>query len=165
MWLWRKLFWSAVFPAAEIPVGADRRFCLICRCSDAWPLQRFAFCENTNSSGIVQELKVSLESQNGLGWKGPYRSSSSNPPAMGRDTFHQTRLLKAPANLALNTAREGAATASLGSLCQCLTTLMVKNFFLISNLDLPSFSFEPFPLVLSLHISFKLVILLIVPHL
>ena len=24
----------------------------------------------------------------GLGWKGPYRSSSSNPPAMGRDTFH-----------------------------------------------------------------------------
>jgi len=25
------------------------------------------------------------ESQNGLGWKRPYRSSSSNHPAMGRD--------------------------------------------------------------------------------
>jgi len=42
-------------------------------------------------------------------------------PAMGRDTFHQTRLLKAPSSLALNTSREGAATASLGNLCQCLT--------------------------------------------
>jgi len=45
----------------------------------------------------------------------------------------------------------GASTASLGNLCQCLTTLMVKNFFLISSLNLPSFSLEPFPLVLSLH--------------
>jgi len=46
---------------------------------------------------------------------------------MSRGTFHQTRLLKAPSNLALNTAREGAATASLGNLFQCLTTLRVKN--------------------------------------
>jgi len=52
---------------------------------------------------------------------------------MGRDTFHYTRLLEAPSNLALNTAREGAATASLGNLCQCLTTLRVKNFFLMSK--------------------------------
>jgi len=29
-----------------------------------------------------------VESQNGLGWKGPYRSSGSNPPAMSRDIFH-----------------------------------------------------------------------------
>jgi len=56
---------------------------------------------------------------------------------MGRDPFHQTRVLRAPSNLASNTAREGAATASLGNLCQCFTTLMVKNFFLISNLNLP----------------------------
>jgi len=86
-----------------------------------------------------------------LGWKGPYGSSSSNPPAMGRDTFPQTRLLKAPSNLALNRAREGAATASLGNLCQGLTTLTVKNFFLISNLNLPSFHLKPLPFVLSLH--------------
>ena len=68
---------------------------------------------------------------------------------MSGEIFHQTRLLRAPSNLALNSSREGAATASLGSLCQCLTTLMVKNFFLISHLNLPSFSLEPFPLVLS----------------
>jgi len=77
------------------------------------------------------------------------------PLAMSRDIFHQPRLLRAPSNLALNPAREGAATASLGSLCQCLTTLMGKNFFLISHLNLPSFSLEPFPLVLSLHTLVK----------
>jgi len=35
--------------------------------------------------------------------------------ALGRDPFHQPRLLQAPSNLALNPAREGAATASLGN--------------------------------------------------
>jgi len=40
------------------------------------------------------------------------------PLAMSRDIFHQTRLLRAPSNLALNTAREGATTASLGNLCR-----------------------------------------------
>jgi len=74
---------------------------------------------------------------------------------MGRDPFHQTRLLRVPSNLALNTAREGASTASLGNLGQCLTTLMVKNFFLISDLNLPSFALELSPLVLSLHILAK----------
>jgi len=92
-----------------------------------------------------------IESQNGLGWKGPYRSSGSNPPAMSRDIFHQHRLLRAPSNLALNPAREGAATAPLGNLGQCFTILMGKNFFLISNLNLLSSSLESFPLVLSLY--------------
>jgi len=44
---------------------------------------------------------------------------------MGRDTFHQTRVLKAPSKLALNTTREGTATASLGNLGQGLIT---RNF-------------------------------------
>jgi len=57
---------------------------------------------------------------------------------MGRDPCHQPRLLQALSNLAFNTSREGAATASLGNLGQGLTTLTVKNFILISNLSLPS---------------------------
>jgi len=96
-----------------------------------------------------------IESYNGLGWKGPCRSSSSSHPAMGRDTFYQNRLLKAPSSLALNTSREGTSTASLGNLCQCLTTLIVKNFFFISHLNLPFFSLKPLPLVLSLHALVK----------
>ena len=74
---------------------------------------------------------------------------------MSRDIFHQTRLLRAPSNPALSTAREGAATASLGNLGRGLSTLMVKNFFLISNVNLPSFSLELFPLALSLHTLMK----------
>jgi len=52
------------------------------------------------------------------------------PPAMGRDTFHQVRLLRAPSNLALNTTRKGSSTTSPGYLGQGLTTLRAKNFFL-----------------------------------
>jgi len=55
------------------------------------------------------------------------------PPATGRDSFHQTRLLRATSNLALNAAREGAATASLGNLFQGLTTLRVKRVILLNN--------------------------------
>ena len=68
---------------------------------------------------------------------------------MSRDIFNQTRLLRAPSNLAWNVSRDGASTTSLGNLCQCLTTLTVKNFFLISSLHLPSFSLKPFLLVLA----------------
>ena len=35
---------------------------------------------------------------------------------MGRDTLHQLRLLRAPSRMPLNTSRDGASTASLGSL-------------------------------------------------
>ncbi|KFU83835.1 Leucine-zipper-like transcriptional regulator 1, partial [Chaetura pelagica] len=44
-----------------------------------------------------------------------------------QDTSHQPRLLQAPSNLPFNTARDGAATASLGNLFQGLTTLTAKN--------------------------------------
>lgn len=58
-------------------------------------------------------------------------------------------------NLALNTSSNEISTASLGNLFQCLTTLIVENFFLMSDLNLPSFSLKPLPLVLSLHFSDK----------
>lgn len=38
---------------------------------------------------------------------------------------------------------------------QCLTTIIGKKFFLISNLNLTSFSLKPLPLVLLLHLSYK----------
>jgi len=63
---------------------------------------------------------------------------------MSRDTFHYTGLLKAPSNLAVNASREGTSTTALDNLFQCLTTLIVKNFFLISSLNLPPFSLKPF---------------------
>ena len=72
------------------------------------------------------------------------------PPAMCRVDNQQTRLPRATSSLALNASRDGASTTSLGNLFQCITTLCVKNFLLISNLNLPCLSLKPFPLVLSL---------------
>ena len=66
-------------------------------------------------------------------WVGKGLTDHLVPTPLSRDIFHQTRLLRAPSSLALNTAREGAATASLGNLGQGLTTLMVKNFLLIAK--------------------------------
>ncbi|KAJ7423610.1 hypothetical protein WISP_33135 [Willisornis vidua] len=65
---------------------------------------------------------------------------------MGRDTSHQPRVLQALSNLALDTPRDGAATASLPNLCQGLPTLTGKDSFSISHLSLPSGSGKPFPL-------------------
>ncbi|KAK4828307.1 LOW QUALITY PROTEIN: hypothetical protein QYF61_025319 [Mycteria americana] len=67
----------------------------------------------------------------------------------------KSMLLKAPSNLASNISRDGVPTTSLGNLFQCLTILILENFFLISNLNLPSFSLKPLTLVLSLHALVK----------
>jgi len=72
------------------------------------------------------------------------------PPAVCSVANQQTRLPRATSSLTFNACRDGASTASLGNLFQCITTLCVKNFFLISNLNLPCLSLRPFPLVLSL---------------
>ena len=50
----------------------------------------------------------------------------------------------------LDAYRDGASTTSLGNLFQCVTTLCVKKFLLIFNLNLPCLSLKQFPLVLSL---------------
>jgi len=90
------------------------------------------------------------------GLEGTFKGHLVQPPAsMSRDIFNQTRLLRALSNLTLNVSRDGESTTSLGNLCQCFIALSVKNFFLVSNLNLPSFSLKPLPLVLSLHALVK----------
>jgi len=66
--------------------------------------------------------------------------------AMSRDTYSSIRLLRAPSNLTLNVSKDGVSTTYPGNLFQCINTLVVKNFLLMSNLILPSFSLKPFPL-------------------
>lgn len=65
----------------------------------------------------------------------------------GHLQFHQ--MLRAPSSLTLSIYRDRTSTTSLGNLYHCLTTLIVKSFFCISNLNLPSLSLKPFPLILS----------------
>jgi len=45
---------------------------------------------------------------------------------MCRVANHQTRLPRATSSLAFNASRDGASTASLGNLFQCVTTLCVE---------------------------------------
>ena len=68
---------------------------------------------------------------------------------MSRDVFTWIRLLRAASSLDLNASSDGASTTSLGNLGQGFTNHIVKNFFLISSLNLPSLSLKPFLLVLS----------------
>ena len=99
--------------------------------------------------GKIQEplATETIESANSLCWKGTLKLIQPNPPAMSRDIFNHIKMLRAPSNLALSVSRAGASPTSLGNLCQGFTTLSMKNFFLISSLNLPSFSLEPLPLV------------------
>lgn len=52
--------------------------------------------------------------------------------------------------------RDGACAVSLGSTFQCISSLIVKIFFLISRLNLLSFSLQSLPLSLSLHVLVKI---------
>ena len=56
---------------------------------------------------------------------------------MCRVANHQTRLPRATSSLAFNAFRDGASTASLGNLFQCVTTPCVKNFPRVQSLCTP----------------------------
>ena len=76
------------------------------------------------------------------------RSSGLRPcHEQGHLQFYQTA--QSPVSLTLKVFRDGASTISLGNMFQCLTTIILKHFFLISNLDPFSFSLKAFPLALS----------------
>lgn len=86
-----------------------------------------------------------IESQN-HSWVGIKSSSLSSPPPptmlQKGLLIHQIRLLKVSSRWTLKTSREEESTTSLGNLCRYLTTIIVKNVFLISDLNLLSFSLE-----------------------
>lgn len=79
------------------------------------------------------------------------KSFSFKFPVMGKDAFHQTELPKVPSNLSLITSGDGASTASLGSLFQCLSILIGHNSFFVSNLSLSGSSLKQVYPNLSLH--------------
>lgn len=76
------------------------------------------------------------------------KAQQFQPSVLERDTSHYIRLPGASSSLALNAPRDGASTDFLGSLFQCLATLCVKNFLLMSNISFPSSSLKLFLFVL-----------------
>ena len=77
-----------------------------------------------------------------FGLEGTFKGHLVQPPAASRAVFGLMRLLRAPSNRTVNVCRDGGSTTSLGNLCQCFTTLMVKNVFLLSSMNLASFSYR-----------------------
>ena len=77
---------------------------------------------------------VTAGSRAGTGRRGPCSERGQRPAEQG-------------AQSPSSPARDGASPASLGSLGRGLTTLSVKNVFLLSWLNLPSFGLRPSPLV------------------
>ena len=84
-----------------------------------------------------------------IGWIRPLRSLSPTmcptPPCL-LNHIPKCHIYK----FFLKTSRDGDSTTSLGSLFQCLATLSVNKFLLISYLNLPWRNLRPLPLVLSL---------------
>ena len=85
----------------------------------------------------------------GLG--GTFTDHLNHPSCNEQGHIQLHQILRALFNIMLNISKGGASTTSLGNLCQCFTTLIVKNFFLISYLNLlyrkspsPSFLSAPF---------------------
>ena len=104
------------------------------------------FIKNLESepSNIKSLHRIMSHPQNGLGWKGHYRPLSPTP-CHGLGAPHQLRLLRSHP-----TWPWAPPTPSSGQQCQCLTSLIVKEFLLTSNLNLPSSSLKPFLLILLL---------------
>ena len=101
---------------------------------------------STGCRMICWLLKIIEPYYHRMVWVGRDRKLHSVPnPNHRQSCYPSAQLPRALSNLALSMSRDGAPTASLDSLCQCLTTLRVKKFLLISTLNLPSFSLKPFP--------------------
>jgi len=116
-----------------------------------WKHPYFVTCMRSQDSSLSSTLRIT----DWFGWEETFQGHPVPPPAMGRDIFKEIRVLRALSNLAWNVSRDGASPTTLGNLGQGLTTLNVKNFFLRSSRNLPSFSLKPSPLVLSLHALVK----------
>lgn len=81
--------------------------------------------------------------------------------AMGNLSHHQERgnpksftlrFLQVPSNLCLNISRNGTATDSMATCARASLPSQRSIFFIISNLNIPFVSVNPFLLVLSFHI-------------
>ena len=79
---------------------------------------------------------------------------SSSTPLQWAGT-PQIRLPRAWSIVTLNVFRDGASTTSLATLFQCLTTLTVKDLFLLSNINVTSLRLKSFSLTVSGQILLK----------
>jgi len=78
-----------------------------------------------------------------------FRGHLAQLPCSEQGHLPLDQVAQSPLQPGLECFQGWASTTTLGNPFQCLTTLIVKNFFLISSLNLPSLSLKPLLLVLS----------------
>lgn len=122
---WRAHGWSCLMPLDRSKVA----------CSELQKYNTHQIRESWNGFELEGALKITWVqpccSEHGhLQWD-QVVGSHTNPIAVSRGIFDETRLLEAPYNLALKTSRNGTSTISLGNLCPCHsdTTITVTDFF------------------------------------
>ncbi|NXW52635.1 RNZ1 protein, partial [Nyctiprogne leucopyga] len=94
--------------------------------------------------------------KNWFGLEGTFKLIQFQAPCQQQGHLPLDQVAQSLSQPGLQHFQGGAATASLANLGHCLTTLTPKIFFLISNLNLPSFSLGPFPPVLALTALMKI---------
>ena len=72
-----------------------------------------------------------------FGLEGTFKGHLAQTLCSEQGHLQLDQVAQSPVQLALNVSRDGASTMSLGNLCQGFTTLVVKNLFFISSLNLP----------------------------
>lgn len=104
---------------------------------------------NTTIVCVVTQV---IESQKGLGWKESLKAVYSNPPAVSRDIFKQVvqSLIHPDFD-----CFQGWGLHQLSGQSFPFLYYSYKNVFLVSSLNLPSFSLRPLPLVLLLQVLLK----------
>lgn len=77
--------------------------------------------------------------------EGTFKCYLAQTPAVTRNILHRSGAQRCVCP-GLECFQEWASIASLGDLFPCLTALLVKLFFLVFNINWPSFSLKPWPL-------------------
>lgn len=120
---------SYIFPLNSpyfvVPQDSQRPLCKTALCHGQFSPPSFSprdFC----SLSLPRLIKLSyptidaVQDHRIMGWFGLERPFKGHlvqpPPAMGRDSIHQVRQLRALPNLAFNISRDGEPTTSLGNL-------------------------------------------------
>lgn len=92
-------------------------------------------------TGYCTGISFILESWNALVCKGSIKIIWFQTHCRGQELSIRQSCSKP--HSALNTFRDGAHRAFLGNQFQCFTTLIIQNFFLMSDLNLSCFSLKP----------------------
>ena len=117
-------------------------FCWVC-------FVLFCFCLFVCLFSPLPLFLLNISQNNSMPWVGRDLANNQNPICFGQTCCSPEPSTQGPIQ-PLDSSRDGTFRASLSRGSLCLSIHWVKNFFLTSNLNFPSFSLKLFILVWSL---------------